>query len=234
VGRRILTQTDSTMAEAARRAEAGIPGPEWTLALAQTAGRGRRGRPWAMPEGNFAATLLMRPTGTAAEAALGLSWRRWPCARRSSPSVLTQRFSLKWPNDVLLNGRQARRDPAGKPRATGRGGVAWLSIGIGVNLAAANTDPEQVEPGAVPRISLRRDGRLSGARRRSSTTGGRLRPVSNAVHDLRVRAHPAAWLSQAARLGESHHRADAGEEITGTVRDVDGAGNLVLETPGGT
>jgi hypothetical protein len=36
VGRRILTATDSTMAEAARRAEAGVPGPEWTLALHQT------------------------------------------------------------------------------------------------------------------------------------------------------------------------------------------------------
>jgi BirA family biotin operon repressor/biotin-[acetyl-CoA-carboxylase] ligase len=70
VGRRILTATDSTMAEAARRAEAGVPGPEWTLALHQTKARGRRGRAWAMPAGNFAASLLMRPRSTPADAAL--------------------------------------------------------------------------------------------------------------------------------------------------------------------
>jgi biotin-(acetyl-CoA carboxylase) ligase len=34
--------------------------------------------------------------------------------------------------------------------------------------------------------------------------------------------------------GRGHHRAAAEREITGTFRDVDGAGNLVLETPGGT
>jgi BirA family biotin operon repressor/biotin-[acetyl-CoA-carboxylase] ligase len=44
----------------------------------------------------------------------------------------------------------------------------------------------------------------------------------------------AAWLAHAARLGEVIIARMPNEEITGTFRDVDGGGNLVLETPGGT
>ena len=43
-----------------------------------------------------------------------------------------------------------------------------------------------------------------------------------------------AWLAQAARLGEVITARLPNEVITGTFRDVDGAGNLVLDTPGGT
>ncbi|MBF9060971.1 biotin--[acetyl-CoA-carboxylase] ligase, partial [Rhodobacterales bacterium HKCCSP123] len=62
VGRQVLPSTDSTMAEAARQA-ASLPGPTWICALDQTAARGRRGRAWANPPGNFAASLVLRPEG---------------------------------------------------------------------------------------------------------------------------------------------------------------------------
>ncbi|MFM8375277.1 MAG: biotin--[acetyl-CoA-carboxylase] ligase, partial [Phenylobacterium sp.] len=61
---------DSTNAEARRRAEAGDFGPVWIHALEQTAGRGRRGRPWRGGGGNLAATLLTpidRPPAEAAQ-----------------------------------------------------------------------------------------------------------------------------------------------------------------------
>jgi BirA family biotin operon repressor/biotin-[acetyl-CoA-carboxylase] ligase len=234
VGRRILTRTDSTMAEAARRAEAGIPGPEWTLALAQTAGRGRRGRAWGMPEGNFAATLLMRPTGTAAEAAhrsfvAALALREAFVAVGADPTDI----SLKWPNDVLFRGGKI----AGillESQGDGQGGVAWLSIGIGVNLAAAPT-PEQLEPGAVTPISLRE---VTGVLVAPETFLDHVAAAFNGFerHFTTYGFAPirTAWLSQAARLGEVITARMPNEEITGTFRDVDGAGNLVLETPGGT
>ncbi|MDE3029960.1 MAG: biotin--[acetyl-CoA-carboxylase] ligase, partial [Paracoccaceae bacterium] len=60
VARHVLGVTDSTNLEAARLASS-LTGPAWILAHRQTAARGRRGRAWAMPEGNFAATLVMRP-----------------------------------------------------------------------------------------------------------------------------------------------------------------------------
>ena len=55
----LLDQTDSTNAEARRRAEAGETGPLWIAARRQTAGRGRRGRAWESDAGNLFATLLL-------------------------------------------------------------------------------------------------------------------------------------------------------------------------------
>ena len=49
----------STSAEALARAKAGDPGRLWVVSKAQTAGHGRRGRPWQTPTGNLAASLLL-------------------------------------------------------------------------------------------------------------------------------------------------------------------------------
>jgi BirA family biotin operon repressor/biotin-[acetyl-CoA-carboxylase] ligase len=104
VGRRVLQTVDSTMAEGARIAHS-LAGPEWLLALEQTAGHGRRGRAWASPPGNFFASLVMRPDGPPAAAALrsfvaALALREAFIAATGRAEAL----SLKWPNDVLLNG----------------------------------------------------------------------------------------------------------------------------------
>ena len=69
VGRSVLPEIDSTNAEAVRRT-ARFVGPEWILALRQIKGRGRRGRAWQDPAGNFAASYLLRPDMSPAQAAL--------------------------------------------------------------------------------------------------------------------------------------------------------------------
>ena len=56
----VLATVDSTNAEAARIAGS-LSSPTWILGLKQTAGRGRGGRQWADPQGNFAATLVLFP-----------------------------------------------------------------------------------------------------------------------------------------------------------------------------
>ena len=58
---RTCRPVDSTNAEAAaarRRPDE----PTWIIAGEQTGGRGRRGRPWSSPRGNFYATLVLHPT----------------------------------------------------------------------------------------------------------------------------------------------------------------------------
>ena len=69
VARHSLATIDSTNAHALRLAPA-LAGPAWFLAEMQTAGRGRRARPWVSPRGNFHATLLMQPTEAAPVVAL--------------------------------------------------------------------------------------------------------------------------------------------------------------------
>ena len=56
----ILKETDSTNKEAIRRIGSSKK-PTWIITEIQTEGKGRRGRTWLMPKGNFAATLMLKP-----------------------------------------------------------------------------------------------------------------------------------------------------------------------------
>jgi BirA family biotin operon repressor/biotin-[acetyl-CoA-carboxylase] ligase len=231
VGRQLLATTDSTMAEAARQA-AILTAPTWICALDQTAGRGRRGRVWAMPPGNFAASLVMRPEGTPGHAALrsfvaALALRDALIAVTARPEGL----ALKWPNDVLLNGGKV----AGiLLESTGAGArIDSLVIGIGVNLAAA-PDAAMLEPGAMAPVSL------------AGETGVLVTPEEFLTHLAQSFARwdhqfatygfgpiRTAWLQHAARIGQVITARTTRDEITGTFIDMDMEGYLVLETPKG-
>jgi len=231
VDRKVYATLDSTMAEAARLAPDCVQ-PTWILAGQQTAARGRRGRPWAMPPGNFAATLILRPTEPPAQVAL----RSFVAALalRDAFVAATGRaaaFALKWPNDVLLDGGKV----AGiLLESLGAGqGVSHLAIGFGVNLAAA-PQARELEPGAVPPVSL------------SGETGLSIMP--EAFLDLLAPAYAryetqfttygfgpirTAWLAHAARLGQPVTARTGTAATQGTFRDIDGQGNLILDTSQG-
>src|SRR6202051_1808914 len=99
----------STNAEAMSRARDGERGPMWFVTSEQTAGRGRRHRPWIAPRGNLASSILevidVSPSiaatlGFAGGAALGSRLRRvsFEASLRSAGSD-DMKFALKWPND---------------------------------------------------------------------------------------------------------------------------------------
>ncbi|MGP6085503.1 biotin--[acetyl-CoA-carboxylase] ligase [Antarctobacter jejuensis] len=227
--RRVLAEVDSTNAEAARIAS-GLSGPEWILGLRQTAARGRRGRAWVNSEGNFAATLVMRPTETPDKVALRsfvASLALYDALETVTGTAVG--LSLKWPNDVLLNGGKL----AGILLESIGGPGGHLAIGIGVNLLVA-PDPTQVEEGAVPPVAL------------LSETGVRVTPETflDALAAAYARYEASfgtygvdpirsLWLSRAARLGETITARTAREEITGVFETVDATGQLVLKTPKG-
>jgi len=217
------------MREADRRAGE-LAGPTWIMARRQTAATGRRGRAWRMGEGNLAATLVMRPGGSPGEAAL-----RTFTASLALYDVLAEiapdaRLSLKWPNDVLLNGGKV----AGiLLESGGRGGaVDWLSVGIGVNLASA-PGPEAVEPGAVPPVALAQMAEAPGPEDMLRRLAARF-----ALHEATFKDHGFAplrrlWLARAARLGEVITARMGSETATGTFDTVDEAGSLVLRCAAG-
>lgn len=229
--RLVLPQTDSTMAEAARRAPT-LAGPTWILALEQTEGRGRRGRAWVAPKGNFAATLVMHPTGAAPQAAL----RSFTAALALFDAFVavtgrSEPFALKWPNDVLLNGGKV----AGILLESSAQGahVGFLSIGIGVNLAAA-PDATQVEEGALRPVSLLEE---TGARVTPEEFLDILAPAF-ARHETQLATYGfapirEAWLARAARLGETITARTATTSVNGTFDTIDATGNIVLSTPAG-
>ena len=137
----ILDEVDSTNAEARRRAEAGEVGPLWITARRQSAGRGRRGRKWESESGNLASTLLLLTRKSPAEAAqltFAASLAVADLLDRYAPPALV---TIKWPNDVLLDGRKTSGILIESGPAPSGG--LWLAIGIGVNLNQTPGDTER-------------------------------------------------------------------------------------------
>ena len=137
----ILDEVDSTNAEARRRAEAGEVGPLWITARRQSAGRGRRGRKWESESGNLASTLLLLTQKSPAEAAqltFAASLAVADLLDRYAPPALV---TIKWPNDVLLDGRKTSGILIESGPAPSGG--LWLAVGIGVNLSRTPGDTER-------------------------------------------------------------------------------------------
>lgn len=108
---------------------AGEAAPFWVRADQQTAGRGRRGRDWSSPLGNFYGTACYAFDGKPQDAAKLSFVAAIAVANALSAYSLTTQPSLKWPNDVLLGGRKI----AGLLLEAKTGHVL---IGIGVNLVS--------------------------------------------------------------------------------------------------
>jgi BirA family biotin operon repressor/biotin-[acetyl-CoA-carboxylase] ligase len=226
--RLLFGEVDSTMAEARRIAD-GLSRPTWIFARRQTAARGRRGRVWANPPGNFAATLVMRPGGGPATAALRSFLAANAVFEALAMHADRTALALKWPNDVLLNGGKV----AGiLLESTGTAGtVDWLSIGIGVNLIHS---PQGIADSGFPPVSLLEE------------TGSRVDALDflhviadcyatqEAIFDrLGFQQIRESWLENAAKLGEVITARTGRDEITGRFETVDEAGQLVLATSRG-
>lgn len=134
------------------RAEAGAPSGSVLVCDTQTAGRGRRGRSWLAPSpGSLAFSLLWRfPRGTGAP--MGLSLAVGVAVVGALEELGARGLTLKWPNDVLLDGRKL----AGilVELAPSRGGAFAVVIGIGVNLALPPDFPDTPEIRAAQLASL--------------------------------------------------------------------------------
>lgn len=137
----LLDETDSTNAEARRRAEAGETGPLWIIARRQSAGRGRRGRNWESETGNLFSTLLQLTRKSPAEAAQVTFVAALAVADLLEAFAAPGAVTIKWPNDVMIAGEKA----SGILVESGAhaSGALWLAVGIGVNLAHAPDGTER-------------------------------------------------------------------------------------------
>jgi BirA family biotin operon repressor/biotin-[acetyl-CoA-carboxylase] ligase len=131
----------STNDEASNMALNGAPSGTIVMADQQLNGRGRLGRHWVSPLGNFYVSIILRPDCPVA-ASTGLSLLTGVALGEAltelGPDDLD--LALKWPNDVLISGAKV----AGilLENTAGEGGrTAFVIIGTGVNVrsAPANT-----------------------------------------------------------------------------------------------
>lgn len=133
-------EIDSTNDEVRRRVEMGADNGLWVVAKHQTNGRGRRGREWISEQGNFFGSLFLETD---------IEPKRW--SELSFVAALAVHdllvglsagkgvVGLKWPNDVLYNGKKV----SGILLESGSGNIlGGIILGIGINLAHAPQTPD--------------------------------------------------------------------------------------------
>jgi BirA family biotin operon repressor/biotin-[acetyl-CoA-carboxylase] ligase len=237
-------EVGSTNAEALAAARAGDAGRTWFVTGHQTAGRGRRGRAWATPPGNLAASLLTvhrLDPGAAASLGFVAGLALDEALRRVAPSLAvhialdgiepgagrSDRLRLKWPNDVLLDGAKlAGILLEGEALPDGMFAVV---IGIGVNVAHAPTGLP------YPAVSLRDLGfpveAVALFAALSDAWSGLERIWAGGSGFATIRR---LWLERAAGIGERVAVRLGGETVTGTFETIDEAGRLVVRLGDGT
>lgn len=227
-----LDTVDSTNAEAIRQAQTGAPDGLVIWARRQSAARGRRGRAWVSPEGELAVSILIHADKSPAETAqlsfVAAIATLQACAELCPPMT---DLRLKWPNDLLINGRKA----AGLLLEAGPvidGRVGWAVLGLGLNLRSAPAglaDHPATEPTSIaaeagvapsPEQALERFARAFLSWRDEWMHGG----------FPRIRK---AWLDRAWGLGERLTARLEGEEIAGLFEDLDTDGQLILRLENG-
>jgi BirA family biotin operon repressor/biotin-[acetyl-CoA-carboxylase] ligase len=135
----VLDRTTSTMDAAFGTARSGAPHGAVVVAEAQTAGRGQHGRAWASSTGRdltFSLLLFPRLSPEAVPlvaVAAGLAVRETVAAR------VAEATTVKWPNDVLVEGRKiagvlVERRPSGAAPA--------VVVGVGINVETRSFPPE--------------------------------------------------------------------------------------------
>ncbi len=224
----VLDSVGSTNDEALRLASEGAEDGTLVWAREQTSGRGRQGRSWESPPGNLYFSLVLRPDCAPAEAAqLGFVAGLALGEAFGSVAPPLIEVTYKWPNDLLLNGRKA----AGillESRGGPEGALDCLILGVGANLQHFPEDT------SFPATSLRYEGAADvDAVALLEAFGRHFSSWVNRWLDDGFAPVRRAWLHHAHGLGEEIEVRLPRETLTGTFKDLDERGVLMLELPGG-
>ena len=204
----VVTETDSTNAVVAERARAGEPAGLVVVAESQTAGRGRLDRRWVSPpRAGLTFSVLLRPEPPM------LAWQSLlggVAVARAVREVAEVDAVLKWPNDVLVDGKKLCGLLAEVPVS----GAVVLGIGLNVTTRA----DELPHDGAT---SLR----LVGA-----ATVDREPLLKAVLRHLARPVGPADYRALCSTIGRRVRLAlPGGATVAGIAGDVDTSGRLVVD-----
>lgn len=205
---------------------AGDEGRLWILADEQTAGRGRQGRVWQSPKGNFhGSALLLDPCEGAIAPQIGFV--AGVALRRAVLDLGAAPIALKWPNDLVSDGAKLAGLLVEGVQAPGR--RLAVIVGFGVNLIASprglgypTADLSRLgAPGVSPlllleRLTFRFNEALALWRRGAGFSAIR-----------------EAWLAGAAGLGRPIRISDSHGTREGVFEGLDAGGRLTLRTATG-
>jgi len=227
----LFARVGSTNDVARALAERGAPAGTAVLAEEQTAGRGRSGRAWSSPPGlGIWLSMILRPEDLPAPGLLPLRVGL-AAAGALAPFARPGLVQVKWPNDLLIDGRKL-----GGILCEGSweaGSPSFVVVGIGINAWHAPGDfPEEIRPRAT---SLRIAGGWTPPR--AEVAGALVRAVAAlparfpATLDEREMAELERRDSLRGLAVEVRGAADPG--LVGTALGINPEGALLVRTPEG-
>ncbi len=218
---RLYDRIGSTNDEARRLAQEGAPDGTVVCADEQVAGRGRHTRRWYSPPGNLYLSVVLRP-GIPANRLPELAFVAALAVGDTVDGLLPRQTqcSLKWPNDVLVNGGKVAGillEPVEDA----------LVIGIGLNILYAPDDT------SYKVTTLATCGGLA------TVDGARILLLDRLAHHLDFwqqqgfAAVRLAWLDRAHPIGSPLRVTLQGRAVTGSFAGLDEDGGLLLDTQDG-
>jgi BirA family biotin operon repressor/biotin-[acetyl-CoA-carboxylase] ligase len=225
----VLDEVDSTSQYLLRALGPGDSNGRVCLGESQSAGRGRRGRGWvATPYQNLALSIAWRfEFGPAAIA--GLSLAAGVAVLRALEEFGVRDAGLKWPNDILLDGRKLAGllvDVRGEVA-----GPSLVVLGLGLNVHLAARDAALIDqPWAmlVERVSAPVD-----RNRLAALIIAHLLEMFRAFERTGFESFHAEWERLHVFAGKAVRLLTSQEEVTGTVEGIDPRGGLQLRDASG-
>lgn len=227
----LLAETPSTNTIALEMAAAGAPHRTVVLADSQTEGRGREGREWRTPRGSaIALSVVVRPDS-------GPEWWPWIglvaalAVREAIEHACGVAGRVKWPNDVLLNGRKVAgvlTETRWHPLHLDQRAVI-VGIGVNVNNRAAAL-PESFSASATSILDAA--GAITNRNRLAAAMLNRLaREVDDLPHS--IDALKARWTVASATSGHQVTVSTPTGLLEGADEGLDPLGRLVVRTRDG-
>lgn len=225
---RQVAETGSTNADLLADLEH-LPGPTLLLADAQTAGKGRAGRTWHSEAGATLTFSLAWKFSLPAQALLGL-----PLAVGVVVAEVLAQFDveprLKWPNDVLRDGKKVAGILIETAAAKGSAGKnIWAVIGVGINVVVSDSLAARIDRPIAAAPGLQID--------RSRVLAALLNGLAEALvlfEEMGFKAFRARWNGLHAYSGQQVVILERGQVLhEGTALGVDDSGRLLLDTPQG-
>ena len=226
VGRRILyyPELKSTMDEAARLATEDADEGAVVIAERQSAGRGRQGRSWVSQPGNLLFSVLFRPDMAQLPFISIIGGMAGARAVRKTTGLAPL---VKWPNDLMLDGRKAAGILA--ESAIVGDSVCYAVLGIGINVALDVSESEEISAFATS---------VNTAAGREVDRESLLRQLLIELDDLYIRlgrgeSPIAEWRDLLDTTGRRVTATSGNDAYVGVAEGVDDTGNLLLRLDDG-
>ncbi|MDR2831377.1 MAG: biotin--[acetyl-CoA-carboxylase] ligase [Rickettsiales bacterium] len=213
-------EVSSTNREALDLIDRGISNETIIIANKQIEGRGRTGKSWVSPEGNFYASLVINQVTDIGK----LTELTFVTALAVGDTLLSfindSNVQYKWPNDVFIDGKKISGILLEK-----KSNLSWLVIGIGININHAPISEATCISdygGPTSNIDLLKE-------LVSNFNKVRKQWLFDGFHAIRE-----MWLTRAFKLNKQISIKLADKLYEGIFTDIDKSGKLVLQQKDGS